>query len=126
DVVAAHVQALTMGRVGQRYVLGSANLTYHDAGTIASSVLGCRAPSFTIPAWLIESMGSACEAVFPLLGRKPSLTRQIAWLSQHCIFFSNEKAVRELHMPVTPFEETVRRTAPYYLGRPSADRLVPV
>ncbi len=116
DVVGAHVNALTMGRPGERYVLGSANLTYREAGAIASSVLGCRVPTFTLPGWLIEPLGSACEAIFPLFGRKPSLTRQIAWLSQHCIFFSNEKAIRELQMQVTPFEQTVRRTAPYYLA----------
>lgn len=116
DVVAAHVNAMTRGRIGERYVLGSANLTYREAATIASAVLGCRAPAFTLPGWLLEPLGAAVEAVFPIFGLRPSLTRQIAWLSQRCIFFSNEKARRELNMPVTDFKQTIARVAPYYLG----------
>src|SRR5439155_14942859 len=31
DVVQAHVSAIDKGRIGERYVLGSANLTFHEA-----------------------------------------------------------------------------------------------
>jgi len=31
DVVDAHLSAMTMGRIGQRYALVSANLSYRDA-----------------------------------------------------------------------------------------------
>jgi nucleoside-diphosphate-sugar epimerase len=47
------------------------------------------------------------------------LTKQNAWLSQHNIFFSSEKAIQELAFKQTSFEDTVRRTAPYYLGQAS-------
>lgn len=122
DVVAAHLNAMTLGRVGHRYVLGSANLTYREAATVASRVLGCRPPAMEIPGSWLELAGSFCEAVAPALGVRPALTRQIAWLSQRRIFFSNQKAVKELNMPVTDFEQTVRRTYRYYLGLPAAGK----
>lgn len=116
DVVGAHVSAITRGRPGERYALTSANLTFREATCIVARVLECPEPRFAIPGPLLEATGVLCEAVMPLFGRAPSLTRQVAWLSQRCIFFSAEKAIKELGYSQTPFEETIRRTAPYYLG----------
>ena len=116
DVVAAHVNAMHRGRPGERYVLGSANLTYREAALTLSRVIGSRPPRFEIPRGVLEFLGAALEKICPLLGREAPLTKQVAWLSQKNIFFSADKAIAELGMPVTPFVETVRRTAPYYLG----------
>ena len=115
DVVATACNALRMGREGERYVVGSANYTFKEASQIVSKVIGGRPPVFPIPGLLSELAGSACETIFPLFGLTPVLTRQIAWLSQREIFFSSAKAIAELAHKQTPFEETVRRTATYYL-----------
>lgn len=119
DVVSACLASLVRGQTGERYVVGSSNLTYQDAGEILSRVLNGRKPQFKIPGWLSESAGIICEATFPLFKRTPALTWQIAWLSQQKIFFSSDKAVAELGLKQTPFEETLARTAPYYLGQNS-------
>jgi dihydroflavonol-4-reductase len=116
DVVQAHVNAMTLGRVGERYVLGSANLTFREAAGVLSSTLGSKPPAFEIPGWVLEGLGSFCECVFPVFGKSPALTKQVAWLSQQNIFFSNRKAMDELGVSATPFEQTVKRTAPYYLA----------
>jgi dihydroflavonol-4-reductase len=116
DVVQAHVNAITKGRVGERYVLGSANLTFREAATVCSTALGSKPPAFEIPGWILEGIGSLCETIFPLFGQSPALTKQVAWLSQQQIFFSNRKSMDELGVASTPFEQTVRRTAPYYLA----------
>jgi dihydroflavonol-4-reductase len=115
DIVDTSINAMTRGRFGERYVVGSANMTFRDASVVLSQVIGSRPPQFPIPAVVSEIAGSACEAVFPLFGRRPALTRAVAWLSQRKIFFSSDKAISELGHRQTPFEETVRRTAPYYL-----------
>jgi dihydroflavonol-4-reductase len=115
DVVQAHINAMTKGRVGERYVLGSANLTFREAAGVLSRTLGGKPPAFEIPGWVLEGIGSFCEAIFPMLGRSPALTKQVAWLSQQEIFFSNRKSIDELGVAATPFEQTVKRTAPYYL-----------
>lgn len=117
DVVNSCVQALTRGRIAERYVIGSANMTYQDAAATLAAVLGGRAPTFPIPGPISELAGDLCESIFPIFNLKPKLTRQVAWLSQRKIFFSSEKAISELQHTQTPFAETVRRTAPYYLGR---------
>lgn len=118
DVVDAHANAITKGRAGERYALVSANLTFRQAANICAKVMGTRAPLFEIPRPILISAGALAESLFPmLLGAPPPLTKQVAWLSQHKIFFSSAKAEAELDFRATPFEETVRRTAPYYMGK---------
>lgn len=116
DVVQACVNAMTMGRPGQKYVIGSANMTFQNAANTVSKIVGSKAPGFAIPGQISELAGAACEAVFPILGLKPVLTWQVAWLSQRNIFFSSEKAMLELGLTQTSFEDTIRRTAPFYLS----------
>lgn len=116
DVVATCISSLVKGEPGQRYVVGSANVTFKEAGELLAKVLNGRKPIFQIPGWIAESAGVFCEAVFPLFNKRPALTWQVAWLSQRKIFYSCDKAIRELGLKQTPFEETLRRTAPYYLG----------
>jgi dihydroflavonol-4-reductase len=111
-VVDAHVNAMTKGRTGERYAVVSANLSYKDAAAVFAKVSGSRPPLFEVPGPLLVLAGSLCETYW----RNPPLTKQVAWLSQHKIFFSSKKAIEELDFHETPFEETVRRTAPYYLG----------
>ncbi|HEY9785523.1 MAG TPA: SDR family NAD(P)-dependent oxidoreductase [Candidatus Obscuribacterales bacterium] len=117
DVVEAHVNALTKGRTGERYVLVSANLTMKEAASIFARVFHTRKPICEIPGAIVVALGSLSESILPLMGLTPSLTRQVAWLSQHRIFFSSKKAEEELGFHATPFEETIRRTAPYYLSK---------
>lgn len=117
DVVDCHLKAMTAGRPGENYVVGSANLTYLQAAGIFCQVLKTKPPTLIIPGALLEALGNICEFVFPLLGKRPPLTRQIAWLSQRRIFFSSDKAIAELGLKQTPFDATITRTAPYYLSR---------
>jgi len=117
DVIRAEVACIERGKAGERYVIVSANLTYMEAAAIFAKVAGARPPLFAIPGPLISLAGFLSEDILPAFGIIPPLTRQNAWLSRHKIFFSSEKAAHELGISFTPFEETVRRTAPYYLKR---------
>lgn len=120
DVVQTSINALTAGRVRERYVIGSANVSFQEAANILAEVLHSRRPVFPVPGPISEAAGICCEAVFPLFKRRPALTWQVAWLSQRKIFFSSDKASRELGHKQTPFIETIRRTAPYYLSNSTA------
>ncbi len=119
DVVDAHVAAMDKGRPGERYCLVSANLSYREAAQIFARVQGVRAPMFEIPASVLVGLGSLAEAVMPMFGMQSPVSRQAAWLAQHKIFFSANKAIEELDFKPTPFEDTIRRVAPFYLYQKS-------
>ncbi|WP_460503869.1 NAD-dependent epimerase/dehydratase family protein, partial [Hymenobacter agri] len=50
DVATATVNALTMGRVGESYILGHENLSYREAFARLAAVLGVPPPRWPIPA----------------------------------------------------------------------------
>lgn len=118
DVVDAHVKAITQGRTGERYCLVSDNLTYRQAAEIFARERRGRPPLFEIPAPILTGIGSLVEGIYVNLKLKgdPPVSRQAAWLAGRKIFFSSKKAQEELDFQPTPFAETMRRTAPYYLS----------
>ena len=115
DVVDAHINCIEKGKIGERYVLVSANLSFKEAAQLFASIYNVRAPLCEIPGGLLVGIGTIAENILPLFGIDPPLTRQGAWLSQYKIFFSSSKAEREIDFHPTPFDETIRRTAQYYL-----------
>jgi dihydroflavonol-4-reductase len=115
DVVDAHISCMGKGQLGERYVLVSANLSFKEAGQLFASIYNVRAPRFEIPGTFLVGLGTIAENVLPLFGINPALTRQAAWLSQYKIFFSCAKAEREIDFRPTPFDQTICRTAVYYL-----------
>lgn len=117
DLVGACLSSLVKGDCGQRYVIGSANLSFKEAADKLALVLNGRRPNFQIPGFASEAAGLFCEFVFPLLGKTAPLSWQVAWLSQRRIFFSSQKAIEQLGLKQTEFVETLRRTAPFYLGK---------
>lgn len=119
DVVDAHVNAMDKGTPGERYALVSANLTYRQAAEVFARVQGVRAPMFEIPSSLMIGLGSLAETVLPMFGMQSPVSRQAAWLAQHKIFFSSDKAIAELDFKPTSFEDTIRRVSPYYLYQKS-------
>jgi dihydroflavonol-4-reductase len=117
DVIDAHLNAMEMGRACERYCLVSANRTFKQAAETFARLYGGRAPLFEIPASLTLAAGHLSESLLHPIGFKNGLTRQQAYLANKKIFFASDKAVAELGFKPTPFDETIRRTAPYYLGR---------
>jgi dihydroflavonol-4-reductase len=117
DIVDAHIKSLDRGRSGERYCLVSANRTFKQAAQTFAALYGGRAPLFEIPAPLTIAAGHFSDLILYPIGFKDGLTRQQAYLANKKIFFSSAKAIAELDFQPTPFAETIKRTAPYYLGQ---------
>lgn len=114
DVVDAHVKAIDKGRAGERYSLVSANLSYLDAAGVFAKLYKCALPRYVLPPVVVLAAGNVSE-VLPFFHIKSALTWQVAFLSNHKIFFNCCKAAQELDFKPTAFEDTVLRTASYYL-----------
>jgi dihydroflavonol-4-reductase len=117
DIIDAHMSTFDKGRSGHRYCLVSANRTFKQAAQAFASIYGGPTPLFEIPAPLTLAAGYFGDFVLYPLGFKDGLTRQQAYLANKKIFFSSDKAAAELDFKPTPFEQTIRRTASYYLGK---------
>jgi len=119
DVVDSHLRCINQGKIGERYAIVSANLSFKEAALVFAQLNNLRGPVFEIPNNFLTKLGIIVENVSPLFGLDPPLTRQVAWLSQQKIFFSSAKASNEIDFRPTPFIDTVRRTSDYYLKRKS-------
>ncbi len=125
DVIAAELACLDHGRSGERYAVVSANLTYAEAAAVFARVTGKRRAIIPLPGTILSLAGFLSEQVLPRFGIYLPLTMQNAWLAQRKIFFTSEKAEQELGIQFTSFEETLKRTTPYYLGSVGGDCIRP-
>jgi dihydroflavonol-4-reductase len=104
DVARGHILAAQKGRVGERYILGHRNLTLLEIFRMLSALTGVPAPRFRVPyavAWLAAA---AMEGVSKLTRRPPAVPLTAVRMARKRMFFSADKAIRELGLPQTPAE----------------------
>jgi dihydroflavonol-4-reductase len=96
DVAWGHLLALAHGRVGERYILGGDNLTLRVLLDEIADLAGQRAPLVRLPVGPLLPLAHAAEALARLKGREPFLTVDGLKMSRNRMFFSSDKAKREL------------------------------
>jgi dihydroflavonol-4-reductase len=96
DVALGHLQALEHGRVGERYILGGDNLSLRQLLGEIAALSGRRAPTLGLPRWPLYPLAYCAEAVARINGREPFLTVDGLRMAKNRMFFSSEKAGREL------------------------------
>ncbi len=116
DVVDVHVKAIEKGRSGERYSIVSDNLSFEEAAQKYCKAFKSKARVIVVPSWLLMGLSAVAEWRERFFNKSAFLSKQQAWLACHKIFFSSQKAQDELDFKPTPFVETIKRTAKYYLG----------
>jgi dihydroflavonol-4-reductase len=96
DVAAGHLQAEERGQIGARYILGGENLTLHEILRRIAALAERRAPSVNLPITALMPIAFAAETVARVTGKEPFVTRNGLRLARKKMFFSSDKARREL------------------------------
>lgn len=111
DVAAGHRAAMARGETGERYFLGSENLTWQEIfGTLAEA-FGKAGPRIVLPPALALLAGTASEALGALTRSRPALTRETARVSSRFYRYDNAKAREQLGVLFRPFRESAERIA---------------
>ncbi len=119
DVAAGHLLAFERGRIGERYILGGENLSLRDLLATVAGLSGRRSPRIRLPRAPLFPLAFGAEAIARITGREPLLTLDALRMSRHRMFFTSDKAARELGYRSRPYQEGVRdaltwfRTAGY-------------
>jgi len=108
DVAFAMANAIEMGRIGECYILGNANLSYREAFDKIAKAIGGKVPTFGLPDFIIKWYGGLNSFFARIFGYYPGLTRELAIISCDNHFYSSQKAIDELQMPQTPIETAVK------------------
>lgn len=108
DAAVGIVNALTLGRIGECYILGHENLTYKEIFQKIGVVINKPAPCRALPSLLVKTLGKVNSFMGRLFKYTPTLTGELALLSCENHYYNSSKAVNELDLPQTNIEEGIR------------------
>lgn len=108
DVATAMANAITMGRIGECYIVGNVNMGYKEAFETIAKTIGVKAPTRKLSTTMVTTYGALNSFFAKLFGYYPAVTKELAIISTENHFYSPEKARNELQMPVTPIEQAIQ------------------
>lgn len=102
DVADGHWLAFKHGVVGERYILGGADLSLRDLLFEIADIVGRPPPRWRLPHAAVMPVAYVAEAWARLSGRPPIATVEEVRMSRKRMFFSSAKAERELGYAAGP------------------------
>ena len=96
DVAAGHLLAFHRGRDGERYILGGDDMTLREILVEIARIAGRSPPRIRLPNAAALPLAYAAEAMAWLTGRTTRITVEAVRMARKRMFFSSDKAVREL------------------------------
>jgi dihydroflavonol-4-reductase len=114
DCTEGHVLAEVRGKPGERYVLSGATVTVREGIQLLERVTGAKEPVRTLPPAVARAAAVAAETAARLRGRTPRVCRDLVRTALHGHAYDGSRATRELGLPYTPLEETIRRTVDWF------------
>jgi dihydroflavonol-4-reductase len=119
DVAEGHIAAMEVGKFGERYILGGANLTLRELLLEISRVTGRSPPRAKLPRWPLMPLAYANEVFARFSGSEPFLNRESLRLSGKRMFFDDSKARRTLGYKTRPTADAVADAVRWFAGRRS-------
>ena len=116
DVAAGHLAALERGRPGERYILGSENLTLEEIFSKLASILGRKAPSVQIPYALAYAAGVVSTGLANVTGREPRAPLDGVRMARKKMWVRHDKAARELGYAPGPAGGALRRAVDWFVA----------
>ena len=114
DVARGHLLAARHGRIGERYILGHANLPLREIFGLLAAITGRRPPRLTMP-YAVAWLGAAClEGGARLTGRVPSVPLDAVRMARKRMYFDPSKAVRELGLPQTDVRQALEDAVAWF------------
>ena len=112
ECAAGHILISEKGIIGERYLLGSENLTLKAVLDTLSQITGLPAPTWKISHRMALSVAYAETAFSRLIGREPQIPVEGVKIAQHMMFVDSSRAPRELGFQpgsaTAAFERAVR------------------
>ncbi len=114
DVAMGHWLAATSGRVGERYILGGANIPLSEFLEILARTSRQPAPKMKIPYALAYLAGLFGDLSGGLTGREPRATRDGVRMARVPMLFDSGKAVKELGFSQTPLTKAAEEAVQWF------------
>jgi dihydroflavonol-4-reductase len=114
ETAEGHWLACERGRVGERYILGSENLTLRQIFESLSVITGRPAPKMQIP-WTVAWLAGVCSTGWAnLTGHEPRVPIAAVQMAKKKMWVTHAKAERELGFRPSPAGVALRRAAEWF------------
>jgi dihydroflavonol-4-reductase len=114
DTAEGHLLACERGRAGERYILGSENLTLQGIFESLARISGLKAPTVRIPYAVAFAVGAVNTAWANVTGIEPRAPLDGVKMSRKKMWVTHEKAVRELGYAPGPADMALRRAVDWF------------
>jgi len=115
EVARTHADALTVGRFGERYILGGENLTLKQILDKLSAIAGLPSPTVKVPHAVAMAFAFFDENFTGrLLGKDPRATVEAVRMGKKMMFASSTKAIRELGFRQVPVYPALRAAVEWF------------
>jgi dihydroflavonol-4-reductase len=115
EVARTHADALTVGRFGERYILGGENLTLKQILDKLSAISGLPSPTKKVPHWVAMAFAFFDENLTGrMLGKEPRATVEAVRMGKKIMFASSAKAERELGFHQAPVYPALRAAVEWF------------
>lgn len=118
DTAEGHWLACERGRPGERYILGSENLTLAQILEKLARITGRKAPRVRLPYAVAYGAGAASTAWARLTGRPPRVPLDAVRMARKKMWVSHEKAERELGFHPGPADAALARAVEWMTAIP--------
>jgi dihydroflavonol-4-reductase len=121
EIARVHLAALTVGRPGERYILGGENLTLKQILDRLAALTGLPSPKHKVPHFLAMAYAAFEEGRFRLFskqlqGKEPRATVEAVRMGRKMMFASSGKAERELGLRVLPVDDALRVACAWFVA----------
>lgn len=114
DTAEAHLLACERGRPGERYILGSENLTLAQILQKLAAITGRKAPTVKLPYAVAWCAGFFSTAWAGVTGAPPRVPIEAVRMARKKMWVTHEKARRELGFNPGPAETALRRAVEWF------------
>jgi len=107
DVATGHLLALEKGHIGESYVLGGEDVSLREMLAVIAGQVGRKPPTINLPRTPLYPIAWIAEAIARVTGKEPFVTADALKMAKYHMFFSSEKAKRELGYAARPYREAL-------------------
>jgi dihydroflavonol-4-reductase len=119
DTAEGHFLACERGKPGERYILGSENLTLAQILAKLASITGKNAPKMRLPYAVAYCAGVCSTAWAGITGIPPRVPIEAVRMARKKMWVTHEKARRELGFHPGPAEMALRRAVDWFTRVPA-------
>jgi len=114
DVATATVNALSIGKLGECYIVGNENLNYKEFFNKVCKLYNKKFQLVKVPTILVQTLGLYNSIVARIFNKKPTLSYTMTRLANVGQYYSSQKALDELNLPQTPIEKGIQQCVDWF------------